>query len=199
MVAEFARIQGRARRRLNSCEFSYESRDAARKMYWLYRRCRRWGIRNRFAGARLDSMKWTMPFAPHRRGPLVKRRFCQTGCLAVLSIILVTANAKFAAATGYWNLPGNLCQWCGCGNSGGYHAPYVLGPPTGGCCSPWNEVRLPHAPNPYACAPGCEYGGAYAPVRPAVSPQPVEPPAPAEQVVPEANRRSLIFQPPVQY
>ena len=83
---------------------------------------------------------------------------CLVSLAGAIASIVVLAGASAVSAMGYWNLPGNCCQWCGCGYSGGYHAPFVLGPINGGCCEAWNEVRLPYAPNPYACAPchgGC--------------------------------------------
>ena len=133
----------------------------------------------------------------------MKRCLLRNGCLAALSIVFTLAGNGVATATGYWNLPGNMCQWCGCGGSGGYHAPYVLGPHTGGCFAMWNEVRMPYAPNPYGCAPYCGHGGTQGgemQLNPPMIMSPSEQiPPPQEQVVPEATRRPLIFQAPVQY
>jgi len=89
------------------------------------------------------------------------RRFELSVCRIAFTAFVVFAGASSASAMGYWNLPGNFCQWLGCGYSGGYHACYALGPINGGCCNAWNETRLPYAPNPYACAPnyGAGCGG----------------------------------------
>lgn len=54
-------------------------------------------------------------------------------------------------AAGYWNMPGTLSQRAGHGYSGGYHAPFILGPiKLDGWGAP-NEVRLPCAPAPTCC------------------------------------------------
>ena len=113
--------------------------------------------------------------------PLMTRRL---GLLSVTALIAVFTSSSVASAMGYWNLPGNFCQWCGCGFSGGYHAPYVLGPINGGCCEAWNEVRMPYAPNPYACAP-CNSGGCGGYSRGMESPT-VMPMEPQPTVVPQA-------------
>lgn len=144
---------------------------------------------------------WTMPFAPLARTAVVTRRLVRTGLFPALAIVFALAGANAASATGYWNLPGNMCQWCGCGMSGGYHASFVLGPPTGGCLAPWNETRLPNAPNPYGCAPYCggSTNGGYGPPMERIEGPPAQLPAPQEPETPEAHRRPLIFQAPVQY
>jgi len=112
----------------------------------------------------------------------------------------VLGSAAVASATGYWNMPGTFCQWSGHGFGGGYHAPLVLGPPTCECWSGPNEVRLPYAPNPYACSPDygnggeCGCGGSEPTMMsPGVQPAPVQRP-----VMPEAARRSTLFTAPVQ-
>jgi hypothetical protein len=58
-------------------------------------------------------------------------------------------------AAGYWNVPGTICQRCGYGCSGGYHAPFILGPiQFDGWGSP-HEVRLPSAPSPVCGCTAC--------------------------------------------
>lgn len=104
-----------------------------------------------------------------------------------------------AQATGWWNMPGTFCQWNGCGFGGGYHAPLVLGPMTHECWEGPNEVRMPQAPNPYACAPygNCGCNGS----APAMTAMPQQPRPEVAQPVgnPEANRSPLIFGAPIQY
>jgi hypothetical protein len=125
------------------------------------------------------------------------RRFARSVLLCGIASTIVLAGASAVSAMGYWNLPGNFCQWLGCGYSGGYHARYALGPINGGCCEAWNEVRMPYPPNPYACAPGtsgCGGNGCEveAPTAMPVEPQPVMAPhAPAAA-------RQMIFVAPVQ-
>jgi hypothetical protein len=127
------------------------------------------------------------------------RRFNRFRFTSALTIIIVLGSAAVASATGYWNMPGTFCQWSGHGYGGGYHAPLVLGPVTYECLSTPNDVRLPCAPNPYACAPyygnggGCGCGGSQ-PTMMSPSVQPV----PARQVMPETTRRSTLFTAPVQ-
>jgi hypothetical protein len=104
-----------------------------------------------------------------------------------------------AQATGWWNMPGTFCQWNGCGFGGGYHAPLVLGPLTHECFEGPNEIRMPQAPNPYACAPYCGEGnGCGTCNRPSVA-APVQAAPPQMPVAPEATRRSPLFVAPVQY
>ncbi len=121
-------------------------------------------------------------------------------CVGALVLWAALGSADSVGATGYWNVPGNFYQWCGCGYGGGYHAPLVLGPITYECLSAPNDVRLPCAPNPYACAPDCGYGGGCGcvgsePTRmsPGVQPAPAQ-----QQVMPETTRRSTLFIAPVQ-
>jgi len=124
-----------------------------------------------------------------------------------------------AIAAGYWNVPSNFCQWLGTGFGGGYHAPLMLGPPQCDCFRGPNEVRLPSAPNPYACQPACNAGcGAhygtptmtptYQPTMPTVpetqyvAPEPMPqvsaPAAPPQHQFPIAEPRGAIFAPPVE-
>jgi hypothetical protein len=58
-------------------------------------------------------------------------------------------------AIGYYNLPGNCCQWWGYGYGPGYHAPMVLGPVTHD--GSWHDrvIRLPYAPQPQCRGYGC--------------------------------------------
>jgi hypothetical protein len=86
-----------------------------------------------------------------------------------LGLVMITAcfgillTAAPAAAIGYYNLPGNFCQWCGYGNGAGYHSCLVLGPSTcQGACSP-NEVRLACPPQPPCYGCGYYGSGYYAP------------------------------------
>jgi hypothetical protein len=102
-------------------------------------------------------------------------------------------------ATGWWNMPGTFCQWNGCGYGGGYHAPFVLGPMTHECFEGPNMVRVPQAPNPYACAPfgncGCNNAA------PAMGTMPQQPQPEMVQPTggPQASRGALIFNAPIQY
>ena len=121
-------------------------------------------------------------------------------CVGALALWASLGSADSVGATGYWNLPGSFCQWSGHGFGGGYHAPLALGPITYECLSGPNEVRLPCAPNPYACAPyygnggGCGCGGSQPTmISPGVQPAPAR-----HQVMPEATRRSTLFIAPVQ-
>jgi hypothetical protein len=67
------------------------------------------------------------------------------------AMLVATAWATPARATGYWNMPSNFCQCLGYGFGAGHHAPLVLGPANwNGICA-HNEVRLP-------CAPSVPYG-----------------------------------------
>ena len=100
-----------------------------------------------------------------------------------------------ASAIGYFNVPGNCCQWWGCGCGAGYHAPLVLGPICWhGCCT--REVeRWPCAPSPpccyagygYGCAAGCEVGEPSM-LEPTVAPGPLPAPAPDPAPGPAAYR-----------
>ena len=78
------------------------------------------------------------------------------------------AVAPSASATGYWNLPGTICQCAGCGYGAGYHAPFVLGPiqPYGYCHH--KEVRLPCPPRPPYLWHGCADGGCAADCQPSL-------------------------------
>jgi hypothetical protein len=96
-------------------------------------------------------------------------------------------------------MPGTFCQWNGCGFSGGYHAPLVLGPLTNECFDGPNEIRLSQAPNPYGCATcygegigcgSCSQAAVIAPVQAAPSQAPVGP---------QATRRAPLFAAPIQY
>src|SRR4051812_21621356 len=82
-------------------------------------------------------------------------RTVRSGIMATIMALSVLNCTTIVRAMGYYNLPGSFCQCCGCGFGGGYHAPLVLGPIAHGYLSAPNVVRLPYAPNPYACAPSC--------------------------------------------
>jgi hypothetical protein len=80
---------------------------------------------------------------------------------AVIAIFAAVAASEQAFAVGYWNVPGNFCQWHGYGFGAGYHAKLVLGPITCWDCFAHNEVRLPCALQPpYSCycQSGCNCG-----------------------------------------
>lgn len=75
---------------------------------------------------------------------------------ATVAIAAPGGNAVWAG--GYWNMPGTLSQRAGHGYSGGYHAPFILGPiKLDGWGAP-NEIRLPCAPCCCCCnyACGCD-------------------------------------------
>lgn len=133
------------------------------------------------------------------------RQIIRFGFAGTLAMAALLAEASLTNATGYWNVPSNTGQWWGHGFGGGYHARLMLGPVTHEYLYPPNDMRLPHAPNPHACAPcygGC--GNAFPstgmdgptmmePVSsPEALPQPIVAPAAP------AARRPLIFAPPVQ-
>src|SRR4051812_3360567 len=133
---------------------------------------------------------------------MVRRSF--TTFLVALMLAAI-ANSRTAQATGYWNMPGTFCQWCGCGFGGGYHAPLVLGPLTHECFEGPNEIRMAQAPNPYGCAQpgGGGYGGCNC-AAPAMRPIMSQQQQPHPEIVqpaaePQANRSSLIFNAPIQY
>jgi hypothetical protein len=129
----------------------------------------------------------------------MSRRWAYSVLLGAVAAIQMLVNASTAGAMGYWNLPGNCCQWLGCGYSGGYHAPYVLGPINGGCCEAWNEVRMPYPPNPYACAPCYSGSGGSGCGADGPTVMPAEPqPATAPQAVAPSAARQIIFIAPVQ-
>lgn len=103
---------------------------------------------------------------------------------AILAVLTVSAPAH---AIGYWNMPGNFCQYWGYGCGGGYHACFVLGPASCDDCCTHNLVRVPHAPRPpYECCGSVNacytngYDGAYnlmtaEPVAPLSAPTPSRP------------------------
>jgi hypothetical protein len=111
------------------------------------------------------------------------------GAAIVAVACIAAAFAPPAFAIGYWNLPGNHWQWCGCGYGPGYHAPMVLGPVDYCCCGCFesHEVRLDCPPGPPSyCGYGARCGsGEYEqslmdPVAPALMPaQPQPQPTPA--------------------
>lgn len=137
------------------------------------------------------------------------RRATKSTVACALATLIVFAGVKIASAAGYWNVPSNICQWCGHGFGGGYHAPLMLGPPTCDCFVRPNEVRLPCAPNPYACAPYCNgaYGGQASMMTPNaqpnlmpqhMAPQNTVPSATPEEDSPASAPREALFAPPVQ-
>ena len=104
--------------------------------------------------------------------------------LAVIAATLaLVSTSERAIAVGYWNVPGNFCQWHGYGFGAGYHAKFVLGPITCHDYFAHNEVRLPYAPQPpYSCycQNGCGYGyGQPSLVVPSVGP--LAAPVPADE------------------
>lgn len=154
------------------------------------------------------------------------RRFVQPGLAGALATLCALVGVNSVIAAGYWNVPSHFCQWLGSGFGGGYHAPLMLGPPQCDCFRRPNEVRLPCAPNPYACQPTCNGGcggyggcGAYQGNGPMMMPsaQPMMQPAtgaqyvtpdPVPQVVvpaavpqnelPANEPRGALFAPPVE-
>lgn len=85
------------------------------------------------------------------------RRRSLTAAVVVAAIVTIGTASQTVRAGGYWNMPGTLSQRAGHGYSGGYHAPFLLGPiKLDGWGAP-NEVRLPCSPAPICgCATGCE-------------------------------------------
>ncbi len=133
----------------------------------------------------------------------------------MIALVVALGSARRVDAVGYWNLPGTWSQYFGHGFSGGYHACYMLGPIPLDAWRSRNEVRLPCAPNPYACAPyangsanrnyGCELDHpSMMPenVVPATAPDPAPAPAaapdPAPAAAAPAKPSALLFGPPVQ-
>jgi hypothetical protein len=83
------------------------------------------------------------------------------GFVYALAILATFSGAKLVNAVGYYNMPGDFCQWTGHGFSGGYHAPLVLGPVRfDGAVFP-NVTRVSQSPNPYGCVPYCGYEAGY--------------------------------------
>jgi hypothetical protein len=77
-------------------------------------------------------------------------------CAAFAVLLLGAWAAPCASAIGYWNIPGNFCQWWGYGNGPGYHAPMVLGPVSHQGWHDCNLTRLPYPPKPANyCNGGC--------------------------------------------
>ena len=92
-----------------------------------------------------------------------RRRFVHFAAACAVGLALAAA-VEPALAIGYWNVPGNCCQWFGYGSGAGHHAPLVLGTPTVRGWWDRNEVRLPCPPGPpYGWYGGatcnCGYGG----------------------------------------
>jgi len=111
------------------------------------------------------------------------KTFIATGSLAAsLALIAVPAGA-----IGYYNLPGNVCQWLGYGNGAGYHSCLVLGPTTPHGCFAHHEVRLAHPP-----APTCGCGGYDHSAAPRLGPS-ILPADHPEQLPPPAAMRPQIL------
>lgn len=106
---------------------------------------------------------------------MVRQRFWP-GLMCVVLVAALSVGTKSADAVGYFNMPGDFCQWAGHGFSGGYHAPFVLGPVRTDHAVYPNVTRLSRAPNPYACAPYCGVaGGGYGSGIAAPTEMPLEP------------------------
>jgi hypothetical protein len=138
-------------------------------------------------------------------------------CVSVaVSLAIGAATTGQLHAAGYWNMPGTLSQRMGHGYSGGYHAPFLLGPiRLDGWGAP-NEVRLPCSPSPFGpCACFNQCGQAFEATSAMQGAVPVESlptapqPAPAPEVAPPAESSSdsvspsaeltrPLFAPPVQ-
>ncbi len=82
------------------------------------------------------------------------RRQNLMACLAVATMLVLSAGTGPVRAGGYWNMPGTLSQRTGHGYSGGYHAPFILGPIRFDGWGSSNEVRWPCAPCS-SCARAC--------------------------------------------
>jgi hypothetical protein len=136
-------------------------------------------------------------------------------CVALAALLAI--DAATARAGGYWNMPGTISQRAGHGFSGGYHAPFILGPIRCDGWGPPNEVRLPHAPNPYCgcCSMsgcGCQLNqptSLTSIIESTPTPQPVlEQAAPSETLAPASlesippaaaeGTPAALFEPPVQ-
>src|SRR5262245_26527204 len=106
---------------------------------------------------------------------------------AAFTGIASTANVS---ASGYWNVPGTHEQWAGHGYSGGYHAPFILGPHRFDGWHKWNEVRWPHAPVSSCCGYGacssCDSG------------RWMEEPSVVEGIVPTSIAPELLPQAPIE-
>jgi hypothetical protein len=102
--------------------------------------------------------------------------------------IVSTANVR---ASGYWNMPGTHEQWAGHGYSGGYHAPFILGPHRFDGWHKWNEVRWPHAPVSSLC-------GAYSLCSSYDCGRMIEEPSAVEGVVPTSVAPEPLPQAPVE-
>lgn len=89
------------------------------------------------------------------------RHGMRCGLVCTLMIAVAFGSARLAHAVGFYNMPGDFCQWTGHCFSGGYHAPLVLGPVRCDHAVFPNVTRLSQAPNPYGCAPYCGYDGGY--------------------------------------
>lgn len=135
--------------------------------------------------------------------PMCRRDLAAFAMMAA-TLAIGAAGARQAWAGGYWNMPGTLSQRSGHGYSGGYHAPFILGPiKLDGWGAP-NEVRLPCAPAPccaHACACSCECGrmfeatstmeGAVPTAAPPVAAQPLQAPT----VAPAADSTTVVAAP----
>jgi hypothetical protein len=91
--------------------------------------------------------------------------------------LLVCLGAERALAAGYWNVPSSWAQHMGYGNGGGYHAPFVLGPPNCRGYFRHNHYRVPYAPTarPYGnrCATCGESFASPTVLEPTPAPTPV--------------------------
>ncbi len=145
------------------------------------------------------------------------RRYYLIAIATVAMTVAIGAEGRQAVlAGGYWNMPGTLPQRVGYGYSGGYHAPFILGPMKFDGLRAPNEIRLRCAPCcccTYACDCGCErsmdapstIAGIVATTPPTQEVQPVEAPvtiAPAadnsSDATPSSDAARPLFDPPVQ-
>jgi hypothetical protein len=103
-----------------------------------------------------------------------------------------------AVAIGYYNLPGNICQWCGYGMGAGYHAPMVLGPPSVTGALSHNTQRLWRAPAPPCSSFSYDPSGGDAMTEPTML-DPTRTPSPELLPVPPAATTPAAYRVPFRY
>ena len=148
---------------------------------------------------------WRCLSLPSARNALVKRCMQRTGCLAALSIAFALAGNGVAYSDRLlefaWQHVPVVRIWLA---AAGIMRRTCLARVRTIVLTKWNEVRLPYAPNPvWLCAvlrPRRALRVGEMQLNPPMMMSPSEQiPPPQEQVMPEATRRPLIFQAPVQY
>ena len=138
------------------------------------------------------------PSHPHIQGTCAMR--CWRSMVFVLilaAIVLLGVAVRPAGAIGYWNLPGNVCQFVGCGYGPGYHAPMVLGPNQCNGCLSLHEVRLPYTPRPpYEACGSCQCATCACGCEAALPAAQVQPPTVVPVTMPAPATKSQSFAPP---